>query len=282
MSRHPPNHVSLPVRRYTGDKAGESVHNVAVETPVALVYQGLSHVVMMATPDDLTDFGLGFSLSERILASAEELKSIEAVPVDKGIVLRMTIPHERFQAIFDQHRHLPGRTGCGLCGVESLEQAVPDLPQVPQNGQVIKPQAVYQAFERLHAFQPEKRATGAVHAAAWCTPDGEIQVVREDVGRHNALDKLIGAMAGAGLSFGDGFCLITSRCSYEMVQKAVQMGMPMIAAISAPTTFAVDLAERHNLTLLALARQQTFTVFAHGHRVADHPAKVATEESSQA
>lgn len=258
------------------------MHTVAVETPVVLVYQGLSHVVMMATPDDLADFGLGFSLSERILAAPEELKSIEAVPADKGIVLRMTIPPKRFQAIFDQHRHLPGRTGCGLCGVENLDQAVPELPQVPQSGQVFEPQAVYQAFERLHKFQPEKCATGAVHAAAWCTPDGNIQVVREDVGRHNALDKLIGAMAGTGHSFSDGFCLITSRCSYEMVQKAVQMGMPMIAAISAPTTFAVDLAKRHNLTLLALARQKTFTVFAHGHRVAERPAEVETGEPLQA
>jgi len=269
MTSIKPAHATLPIRRHRGDDAIEGAHTVAVETPVALVYQGLSHVVMMATPADLADFGLGFSLSERVLTSAGELKSIEAVEADQGIVLRMAIPHERFQAIFDQHRYLPGRTGCGLCGVESLDQAVPELPQVPDSDFVVQPAAVYDAFERLDGFQPEKRATGAVHAAAWCTPDGAIRIVREDVGRHNALDKLIGAMARAGLSFGEGFCLITSRCSYEMVQKAVQMGMPMLAAISAPTTFAVNLAERHNLTLLALARQATFTVFCHGYRVAD-------------
>ncbi len=262
-------HIRVSVHRHDADRSARGEHRIATEVPVALTYQGMSHVVMMATPEDLDDLGLGFSLSEGIIRHADELYRIKAVPADEGIVLRMTIADEHFQAVFDQHRHLPGRTGCGLCGVETLQQALPELEPVADQSWQIEPETVYQAFEALHDLQPEKKATGAVHAAAWCDLNGNIRLVREDVGRHNALDKLIGAMARRRINFGNGFCLITSRCSYEMVQKAVRMGMTLLAAISAPTSLAVDIAERHGLTLAALVRDQTFSVFTHSHRVTE-------------
>lgn len=263
-------HIRVAVRRHDAGRSVRSDRMIATEVPVALTYQGMSHVVMMATPEDLEDLGLGFSLSEGIIRHADELYRISAVPGDQGIVLRMTITNEHFQAVFDQHRHLPGRTGCGLCGVETLQQALPELEPIADRPWQLEPDPLYQAFEALHDRQPEKKATGAVHAAAWCCRDGNIRIVREDVGRHNALDKLIGAMARNRMDFGNGFCLITSRCSYEMVQKAVRMGMPLLAAISAPTSLAVDIAQRHHLTLLALVRDRTFSVFTHPHRVVEH------------
>mgnify|MGYP006439932447 CR=1 FL=1 len=263
-------HIRVAVRRHDAGRSVRGERMIATEVPVALTYQGMSHVVMMATPEDLEDFGLGFSLSEGIIQRADELYRISAVPGDQGIVLRITIADEHFQAVFDQHRHLPGRTGCGLCGVETLQQALPELEPIAGKPWQLEPYTLYQAFEALHDRQPEKKATGAVHAAAWCCRDGHIRLVREDVGRHNALDKLIGAMARLRIDFGDGFCLITSRCSYEMVQKAVRMGMPLLAAISAPTSLAVDIAQRHGLTLAALVRDQTFSVFTHPHRMVEH------------
>lgn len=271
-------HRSAPVHRHDHATALVARHTIAVETPVAMVYQGMPHVVMMATPMDLEDFGLGFSLSEAIIAQPDEMSRIEPAEADQGILLKMHIDDQRFQALFDRHRFLPGRTGCGLCGVESLEQAIPELQAVPDGPGGITPEAIYRAFQDLHDWQPEKQATGAVHGAAWCSSAGDIRLVREDVGRHNALDKLIGAMTRARMDFGDGFCLITSRCSYEMVQKAVQMGMGLIAAISAPTTLAVELADAHNLTLVALAREKTFTVYTHARRIAGGP----HENSAQA
>jgi FdhD protein len=272
-------HRSSPVHRHGGGQLRVTRHSIAVETPVAMVYKGMPHVVMMASPADLEDFALGFSLSEAIIRHPDEMLTIRAEPSEKGIVLNMQIDDERFQALFDRHRFLPGRTGCGLCGVESLEQAIPELKPVPDTPGDIEPQAIYRAFKALHDLQPEKQATGAVHGAAWCSSDGDIRLVREDVGRHNALDKLIGVMVRSGMSFDDGFCLITSRCSYEMVQKAIQMGMGLVAAISAPTTLAVELANAHNLTLVAMARAETFTVFTHARRIAGRPAKNSVQVS---
>ncbi len=279
MTKYNHVHRSSPVHRHDGGQARVTRQTIATETPVAMVYKGMPHVVMMASPADLEDFGLGFSLSEAIIEHPADMLSIRAESSEKGIVLNMQIDDEHFQALFDRHRFLPGRTGCGLCGVESLEQAIPELKPVPDTPGDIEPQAIYRAFEALHDWQPEKQATGAVHGAAWCSSDGEIRLVREDVGRHNALDKLIGAMVRSGMNFDDGFCLITSRCSYEMVQKAIQMGMGLMAAISAPTSLAVELADAHNLTLVALARDKTFTVFTHARRVAGGPAENSVQAS---
>ena len=240
--------------------------NIAMEVPVALAYNGISYAVMMATPLNLEDFGLGFSISEGIIQDKDELLGIKAFQEEKGILLAMDIPGERFAKIAHRRRQMTGRTGCGLCGVESLNEAVRFLPPV-QVGERIPFRAIYRAYESLHKLQPEKLATGAVHSAAFAYPDGAVKLVREDVGRHNALDKLIGAAVKAGIAPIGGFILVTSRCSFEMVQKTVAFGTPVLAAISAPTTLAVTLAEEARLTLVALARRENFIVFTHPERI---------------
>lgn len=244
----------------------EDALNIAAEVPVSLVYKGISHVVMMASPQDLEDFGLGFSLSEGIIERPEDLKFIDVAKNEQGYLIDMDIQDKAYQAIANRRRYLSGRTGCGLCGVESLDEAVPDLKAIAADIR-LRPQSVYKAFEDLHPLQPVKQATGAVHGAAWCSDQGDVLYLREDVGRHNALDKLIGAVIKEGENLSQGFCLITSRCSYEMVQKAVQMNIPVLAAISSPTTLAVDMAQSYDLTLLARVREKTFTIFTHGHRM---------------
>lgn len=260
------SHKDFKASRWLDNISAEMSKAIPVEVPVSLVYNGLSHVVMMASPADLEDFGLGFSLSENIVSAPDDIRSLDVLEGEKGLVISMEISGQAHRKIAARRRYLSGRTGCGLCGVESLDEALPTLR--PVDAQIeIRPAAIYAAFDSLHEHQPEKQATGAVHGAAWCSIDGDIIQVREDVGRHNALDKLIGAMARDGLDCTAGFCLITSRCSYEMVQKAVQTGIPLLAAISAPTTLAVQIAAENNMTLLALAREKTFTIFAHGHRI---------------
>lgn len=251
---------------HEGADKRNSVRTIAEEVPVSLVYKGISHVVMMASPADLEEFGLGFSLSEGIIQSPEELTFIDVMDTDQGYIISMDIPNERYKPISKRKRHMAGRTGCGLCGVESLDEARPKLETVTSD-LATDVTAIYKAFDTLHPHQPGKQATGAIHAAAWADETGDIKLVREDVGRHNALDKLIGAMGREGYDFADGFCLITSRCSYEMVQKAVFMNMPVLAAISAPTTLAVDMAESAGLTLAALARHETVTLFTHPQRI---------------
>lgn len=259
-------HVEVSAHCWQDNAAADIRHNIATEVPVALVYNGISYAVMMATPLDLEDFGLGFSISEGIIRGRDELLGIKAFQEEKGILLAMDIPEERFAKIASRKRQMTGRTGCGLCGVESLDEAVRSLP--PVQGEIrVSFHAVYKAYESLQGMQPEKQATGAVHSAAFVAPDGIIKLVREDVGRHNALDKLIGAAVKVGIAPASGFILVTSRCSFEMVQKTVAFGTPVLAAISAPTTLAVSLAEASRLTLVALARKEKFIVFAHPERI---------------
>lgn len=235
--------------------------DLAEEVPVALEYNGISHAVMMATPSHLEDFALGFSLSEGIIASAADCYGIEAEYCEAGITLHIRIANGDFMRLKERRRTLAGRTGCGLCGTESLEQALRPLPRLARLPR-LSAAGIRRAIAGLKAFQPLNQMTGATHAAAWCEPDGALRGVCEDVGRHNALDKLIGAMARTGTDFNNGFVLITSRASVEMVQKAATMRIPALVAISAPTALAVRTAGECGMALVAFARGADFTGYA--------------------
>ncbi|WP_044528587.1 formate dehydrogenase accessory sulfurtransferase FdhD [Herbaspirillum sp. B65] len=239
---------------------------VAEEVPIALEYNGISHAVMMATPTDLEDFALGFSLTEGILAAPGELYECEILPGCEGVQVQMRIATERFVALKEKRRNLTGRTGCGLCGAETLEQAVRH-PQAVAAGALFTVQQVHAAFEQMQSRQQLQQVTGATHAAAWMDAEGRIVLVREDVGRHNALDKLIGALAQEGADFSQGAAIITSRASYEMVQKAATVGIGFIAAVSAPTALAIRLAEETDVTLLGFVRKQGHVVYARPQRL---------------
>jgi len=239
---------------------------IAAEVPIALVYNGTSHVVMMATPADLADFAIGFSLSEGILTQTDQMLDLAVEDGDDGIQVQLEIAEDAYAALANRHRNMTGRTGCGLCGVDELVQVARPLKNVGP-GRKIDAAAIRRALDALPALQTINRRTGAIHAAAWAGVDGAIRLVREDVGRHNALDKLIGAMAREGRDFADGFALITSRCSFEMVQKAATLGIATLVAISAPTTMALRIANRAGITLVALARQDAMTVYANPGRI---------------
>ncbi|RKT47139.1 formate dehydrogenase accessory sulfurtransferase FdhD [Thiocapsa rosea] len=235
---------------------------VIEEVPIALVFNCISHAVMLATPTDLEDFALGFSLGEGILRSPGELLDCEPVGVPEGIEIRMTVVGWRFAELKERRRTLAGRTGCGLCGVESLKAlSRPVVPVsrtcVPRAGAVARAVAVLPVYQRLF------RETGGGHAAAWIDADGDVQLVREDVGRHNALDKLIGALTRRGFTPHAGFIICTSRASYEMVQKAMSAGVGLLVAVSAPTGAAVRLAEAAGMTLVGFARGERMSVYTH-------------------
>ena len=259
-------HREYPFVRLAGDAATTSSAEVAEEVPVAFVYNGRPHVVMMATPSDFEDFGAGFSLSEEIVASVSELERIEVVPYSQGVELQLQIPEERAAAVAGRDRQLAGRTGCGLCGVQTITDALRPTRTVTRRW-ALKPNSLWRAESLLAARQELNRTTKAVHAAAWATLDGELQVVREDVGRHNALDKVIGALAREGRDPSSGFVVMTSRASYELVQKAAAAGIPLLAAVSRPTGLAVRLAEAADMTLVALLRGESGNVYAHAERI---------------
>jgi FdhD protein len=236
------------------------------EVPVALVYNGISHAVMMATPADLEDFALGFSLSEGIIAGPGQCYGIEVEPDAGGIAVHIEVAGSAFMALKERRRSLAGRTGCGLCGVDSLDQVCRGLPAL-RPAQGFNAAGVRAAVAAIGPAQTLSRQTGAAHAAAWCGMDGAVRIVREDVGRHNALDKVIGALARGQARPGDGFFLITSRVSFEMAQKAAMAGVSALVGMSAPTLAAVDLADRAGMTLLAFARGQDFVCYTHADRL---------------
>jgi FdhD protein len=258
----PATDLRLLARRLTHDDRVTAVEEaVAAEVPVALVYNGISYAVMMASPADLEDFALGFSLTEGLADTPADLTVQEVVADDeRGIEVRMALRGEHFAQMLQKVRNITGRTGCGICGTSDLDTLHGRKRQNPKPITVERA-AIRKALADLDRFQDVRSRTGAVHAAAWVDARGRIQLVREDVGRHNALDKLVGALARAGIDGGQGFCLITSRCSFEMVQKTAAAGIPLLVAISAPTTLAIDTARAAGVTLVAFARGDGMTAY---------------------
>ena len=261
------------IKRWHNGAVTEAGDKVAEETPIALIYNGVSHAVMLATPQDLEDFALGFSLSEGILQHKSELYDIEIVPQTEGIELRMDVATECFVKLKEKRRNLVGRTGCGLCGAESLSQAL-RLPAKYKASSgtyvglenVINAASIQAAFQTIQTKQILQQATGATHACAWINATGAVELVREDVGRHNAMDKLIGTLAKAPPQQ-KGFVLTSSRASYEMVQKVAMAGLDILVAISAPTGLAVRLAEAYGVTLVGFLREGQFVIYTHAERI---------------
>lgn len=241
---------------------------VAEERPVALHYYRLPYVVMLASPTDLEDFGVGFTLSEGIVDSADEIRGVELVRDGEGLAVHLNITGERLSRILQRQRNLTGRTGCGLCGVESMDEAIRH-PAPVREGVRVTSAEIHAELARLHTQQPLNLRTGSVHAAAWALPGKGIQLVREDVGRHNALDKVIGALVRSKTDSSAGYLIITSRASYEMVQKAATVGVSLVVAVSAPTALAIDLAVETGVTLIGFARADRHVVYAHPQRLRD-------------
>jgi FdhD protein len=258
--------LEVSAQRWEGGRAQERTEQVAEETPVAIVYNGIPHVVMMATPSDLEDFALGFSITEELSRSPADLTTIQVVRYGQGIEIQATVAPECEATIASRNRRLTGRTGCGICGTDSIEGVLKQLHPVASSATVTTA-VLENACRLLVGHQALNSAAGAVHAAGWASLAGEVQLAREDVGRHNALDKLIGAMLARGVDPRSGFLVVTSRASFEMVQKATVFGAALLTAISGPTGLAVRIAEQAGLTLVGFARAGRLTVYTHGARV---------------
>lgn len=237
------------------------------ETAVAMVYDGTTHAVMMATPADIEDFAAGFSLTEGIVAGIHQIASCDVIAHPKGIEAQMWLAEDRGAALAARRRTLAGPVGCGLCGIDSIEAAMRSLPEVADRGPMLTDGEIASAVASLRDWQPLHDRTRAVHAAGFMLPGQGVVLAREDVGRHNALDKLIGAMAWQGIDPAQGAIVLTSRVSTEMVQKCVMAGCPVLIAVSAPTLHALRLAQDAGLTLAAFARGEGFELFCHPQRL---------------
>jgi FdhD protein len=227
---------------------------LAIEAPVAIEYNGIGYAVMMATPTDLHDFAVGFSLSEQLIRASGDILEIDILEAPQGWVVRIQLGPDHIAPVIERARQRVTESSCGLCGLENLEQVVRPLPAITAQS-IATSDALFVALHNLDGKQPLNAQTGAAHGAAFCLNDGTVHIVREDVGRHNALDKLIGALAAAGIDPASGFFLLTARCSYELVEKTVIAGCPLLVTISAPTSLAVARAQAHGLKLVSLARR---------------------------
>ena len=250
-----------PVTRVTRTRESLTAsREIANETPVAIEFDGAPYAVMMATPADLEDFAVGFALSERIVQQASEIARIDIRYGERGIGIDLRLEQEHSARLSERRRALAGQSGCGICGITTIEEALPEL--IPLTAAPsLHAHVLFAALDALAGHQTLNSATGAVHAAAFCLGAGGIAAVREDVGRHNAFDKVIGHLARRQQDVRDGFALLTSRCSYELVQKAILARIPALVTVSAPTELAVEIARAARLTLVALARNDSFLVF---------------------
>lgn len=256
------SHQKRPVNYWEQghDKIKQKLDEIIEESAIALIYNGISHAVMMATPANLEEFAVGFSLSEGIISKASQIYDIQITSHEKGIEINIQISTQQMSALKSRRRNLVGRTGCGLCGSESLEQAIR-----PVNTGIAKPlpstSAIQRAISQQDKHQKLQALTGAVHGVAWCDNNGEITLLCEDVGRHNALDKLIGLLSFEQVDTTSGFALISSRASYEMIQKISSVNIPTLVAVSAPTSLAITLATVANINLIGFARPGRYVVY---------------------
>ncbi|MDO5102565.1 MAG: formate dehydrogenase accessory sulfurtransferase FdhD [Lautropia sp.] len=256
--------LSLGVHVWTAGRHQQVSDHIAEEVPVALILNGISHAVMMATPDDLDDFALGFGLTEGLLQAPAELYGVEVIRTVNGFEVQMDVSSECAWRLRERRRNLAGRTGCGLCGTDSLSQVRQPLPEVCPIQLDIT--SCFEAERGLRQGQRLQQLTGSTHAAAWCGLDGGVQLLREDVGRHNALDKLIGAMIRAEVDVRQGFVAITSRASFEMVQKVAMARVGTLVAVSAPTALAIDTARQAGVALVGMIRGQRLVVYGFAER----------------
>jgi FdhD protein len=259
---------AISTHRYVWRESGvsESLRSIPEETAIAITYNGGTYAVMMATPQDLEDFAVGFSLDEGVVRSSSEIESLEVLPLDDGIELRMWLAQVNADRLSERRRHIAGPTGCGLCGIDSIVEAMRPATIVGL-GHSFSPAQIMSAMQSLPPLQKINIETRAVHAAGFWTPEQGIVALREDVGRHNALDKLAGALARSDAKAESGMVLLTSRVSVEMVQKTASIGASVMVSVSAPTALAVKMAEKANITLAAIARTDGFEIFTHPHRI---------------
>ena len=262
---HKPVHT-VTRRVWRDGSESEGTRTVPEETALALTYNGGTYAVMMGTPQNLMDFAVGFSLSEGVVQTPEEIQSIEIVDLDEGLELRMWLKDEKATRLSERRRHIAGPTGCGLCGIDSITEALRPAAVVP-HGRSFASRDIVAAMQKMAPLQTINIETRAVHAAAFWLPERGIVALREDVGRHNALDKLAGALGQAKIVTSEGMVLLTSRVSVEMVQKTAAIGAPVMVAVSAPTALAVKMADAAGITLVAIARADGFEIFTHPDRI---------------
>ncbi|CAA9891860.1 Sulfur carrier protein FdhD [Candidatus Methylobacter favarea] len=261
-----PSYQQHNVECWRGSQLYVQEDYIAEEVPVSLIYNGVPHVVMLATPTNLEEFALGFSITEGIIKSPKELLSTRVYNRSNGIEVHLQITEQSLQYLANKGRNLTGRTGCGLCGASTLQQAI--RQPNPVHGKLVLPVTeLLSALNEIKKRQKLNQLTGSVHGAAWAMPGQGIVDIREDVGRHNALDKLIGLLLRTGKDLTSGFVIVTSRASYEMVQKAASVGITMLTAISAPTGLAIRLANEAGLTLIGFARDDQHVIYTHSHRL---------------
>jgi FdhD protein len=258
----------VTVTRWNEGRLSTVADTVAEEIPVAFKYQGVSHVVMLASPRDLRDLAIGFTLTEAIVGDPSEIRSVEVATVDGALEVHLNIAPERFSQLLKRQRNLSGRTGCGMCGAETLADAIRS-PVSLSGALQLRADDVQEALAGLAKGQVLNAMTGSIHAAAWAVPGHGVLLVREDVGRHNALDKLIGALVQQGEDLGRGFVVMSSRASYELIQKVATVGITTLVAVSAPTGFAIRSAEQFGVTLVGFARTGRHVVYAHAERFED-------------
>lgn len=258
--------AEVPVERWVDGAVTRTTDLVTEEVPVALVYHGVPHVVMLATPTDLEDYAVGFTVSEGLVGTPREIQSVEVSYGAEAIEVRIGIAGERFSELLRRRRNLTGRSGCGLCGAETVEEAIRPPVKVAK-GPTVAAADLHAALVQLESLQPVNARTGSIHAAAWVVPGEGVRLVREDVGRHNALDKVIGALVRSGADVTAGYALITSRASFEMVQKSAAAGITFVAAVSAPTALAIRRARQTGLTLVGFARRHSHVVYANPERL---------------